>query len=304
MKLLAGNVYLWGKASQNSLLVQCLGPAMREIQDEGLASGFWFDRFDARGPHIFFLTRPVSDPAAVCALLAERLTTFLARLPATEEIPAAELDERRQRVLGKALCAADTLPGPAENRTFVLVEHEPDGYPFRLAADLRDAPGFWRLLDELSFWTVEQIASVPDSAMNATAIRWFASLDGALRQAGAAREFWRYHAETLLPGLREKLAEDGELETGMSASLEAALSDRNRDAFARLWHQVECSGSTWPQIGRLVKLALAVNGSSRRFAALREATHATWKQLGLPVRQEIPVVLFAWRRHQPPGGLA
>src|SRR6185436_17825658 len=73
---LGGNVYLWSRAAQNRFLTRCLGPAIRELQDQGLASGFWFDRFDARGPHVFFLLRPIGEPMTVRELLAHRLGPF------------------------------------------------------------------------------------------------------------------------------------------------------------------------------------------------------------------------------------
>jgi hypothetical protein len=47
---------------------------------------------------------------------------------------------------------------------------------------------------------------------------------------------------------------------------------------------------------RLVDIALAVKPPDGRFTVLREVVHCTWKQLGIPVHLEIPVVLFAWGR--------
>ena len=116
-----------------------------------------------------------------------------------------------------------------------------------------------------------------------TGIRWAAALDGALREAGVAEAFWRYHAETLLPGV--------------GASVETAISARNRETFSRLWNEVKISGSPWPQIPRLVEVALSVHQAEWRFIALRETVHGVWRQLGLPVALEVSLVLFAWGRN-------
>jgi len=89
----------------------------------------------------------------------------------------------------------------AEEGSFELFEHAAEGYPYRLAAHLEDPPEFWRLLEDLLFWSLQQIEASPESMPVETGIRWAAALDGVMREAGVAEEFWRYHAETLFPGL-------------------------------------------------------------------------------------------------------
>jgi hypothetical protein len=136
---LGGNVYLWSRAAQDRFLVGCLGPALRELQDRELARGFWFDRFDARGPHVFFLIRPVEDLTAVREVLAQRLEEFLATSTDPEEIPLAEIEECHRQVLGRTRCEADDLPGlAAESRSFVLFEHAAGSFPLRLEEHLKD----------------------------------------------------------------------------------------------------------------------------------------------------------------------
>lgn len=283
---LGGNVYLWSRAAQDRFLVHCLGPAIRDLQEQGLASGFWFDRYDLRGPHLFFLTRPIGDFAGVHEAMAERLESFLSGGPCPGEMRPGELEARHRQVRGNALCEADELPGRAENNSFLLFEHAPAGYPFRVAAHLKKPHEFWHLLEDLSFWSIRQIEASPEGVPAATGIRWAAALDLALRKKDVAREFWRHHAATLLPGL----------EQASLAGLAGAIGVRNREAFSLLWKEAETAALLWPQTSRLVEVALSAQREDVRFEALREAMHCAWKQLGLPVGLEVPLSLFAWEQ--------
>lgn len=295
MRYIGGNIYLWGEAAQNRLLLECLGPTACELVDEGVARGFWFDRFNARGPHIFFFICLSNEAfnGAARARLTDRLQAFLAEQPSRERIPVDRLEELHRQMHGKALCPADKWPGFEENNSFLLFEHSPTGYPFLLTSHLQDAAEFWRLLSGLSFWTIQQIEDKRCRSPANSGIRWAAALDGALQRIGAAESYWRYHATTLIMGLAERLAV---AEHEVRTSLFTLIGLKNRETFSRLWNQVETSGPPWPLIPELVKASLSSDDTSRRFLALREAVHCTWKQLGLASTQHIPLVLFAWNR--------
>ena len=57
--------YCWGQEQQDRLLTECLKPAMEEWRSSGLTRRFWFDRFDARGPHVLGLLTTTPEARAV-----------------------------------------------------------------------------------------------------------------------------------------------------------------------------------------------------------------------------------------------
>jgi len=285
---LGANVYLWDRPEQNRFLTRCLQPALRELRREGRVQRFWFDRFDARGPHLFLLFAVL--PGSFSPLrdeLADRWTVYLRESPAAPGPAPDEIAERHRQTRGGKLCAADALPGLAENHSFLLFEQSAEGYPFGRISGQAAMEDLWWLLDALSLWALEEVERRAGGVPTAAAVRWMAALDRALRARGAADEYWRYHAATLLPGLGE--SRDGrEIER-----LGQRIGAESLRLFSRLW-EGEPAEARWPDCSRLVDLAFGDRRERPCFPALRQIVHSTWKQLGLRTSQEIPLVLFAW----------
>ncbi len=292
MRHLGANVYLWDRREQNRFLARFLGPVLGELRGEGRVRRFWFDRFDARGPHLFLLfTVPPQAFPALRDELADRLTAYLAESPGPPGLDPETVAERHRQTRGGTLCEADALPGLADDHSFLLFEQSAHGYPFRASrpAAVHD---LWDLLDALSLWTLGQVERHAGGAPTAAGIRWLAALDRALRASGLAHDYWHYHAATLLLGL--DAGRNGQ-ERPRPAAFQRLIGAENLRLFARLWDQAEPADAGWPDCARLVDLTLA-EPRAEGFPALRQIAHSTWKQLGLLTSQEIPLVLFAWTR--------
>ncbi|HEY3571441.1 MAG TPA: hypothetical protein VGP73_26175 [Thermoanaerobaculia bacterium] len=287
---LAAVAYVWGAAHQDRLLLEQLGPAAGELRREGLLHGFFWDRYDARGPHLFaVLTIPEAAAPDVSGRLAARLAGHLADHPSPVELTPEQLARRHAETLGRRQCEADGRPGFAANNTFEILEHPPRGYPFRLSEGLAGEEELWRLAADLMLWTIGELAPRPGAPAAAAARRWTASVDRELRLAGVrTAEYWRYHAATLIPALAGMGPEE---EAAALAGMAARVGDRGGD-LASAWREVAAAGPVWPGLPRLVRLALGVGV----WDLLREIDHATLKQLGLPVAFHIPQVLHAWRQ--------
>jgi hypothetical protein len=279
-------VYRWGRRSQDSLLVDCLGPLAAELWRTGQVDRFWFDRYDARGPHLFaVLGAPVDRLERLTSRLGEALNRYLAENPSLETLTPERLERLHLQTRGRRQCEVDGWPGFGANDTWEIFAHPPYGYPFGLAEPEEDE--VWRLAAELALWTIERIASRVEAPGIPEAVRWTAAVDQALRAAGAdPAAYWRHHASTLIapedPG-------DGSL----LDALPDALEPRHLENLARLWEEAERAGGFWPDMPRLVRAAL---GEEENPALLREIDHAALKQQGIPVAFHLPAVLFAWRR--------
>jgi len=287
------NIYYWGSKQQSRLLTRCLGPVAQDLWRERLVDRFWFDRFDARGPHVFALFRARGVPEEVRSRLAEPLAAYLAASPSSEPLSREEAAARSTACRGKAQGAPDRLPGLADNNSCCFFEHPPGGYPYSLSAGLANEDELWEILTEQCFQVIAEIAEAPDSSPGA-ALCWLAELDRELREAGGSPEkIWRFHATTLLMSLEARLAVDP---AGVEASLPLLIGTRNLEAFSEAWEEAGSSGN-WPGLPRLVRI-LAAEGSPvpRHRALLREIAHTTLKQLGVTVAQQIPLILFAWHR--------
>jgi hypothetical protein len=296
---LGATVYCWTPAEQDRLLVQSLGPLARQLRREGLATRFWFDRFDARGPHVLVVLTPA---AGARSAVAERLTCRLGGFLATcsevpgqgAELSAEDVERRHAECRGKVQCVADSYPGLAEANSYCLFDHASRGYPFWLTVDLSSENELWDLIDELAFWAVDRLA---DGSAGLAAARWVAALDHALSSTVPDPEaFWRYHATTLLTPLAKRLAAD---EAAVLASLPGWIGERNAAVLARVWSETGASPPPWPHLDSLVRLATDGRdpAGAKRWMALREIIHCALKQLGVPVAAHVPMVLYAWSCH-------
>lgn len=295
---LALTVYHWGMESQSRLLVECLEPTVEELVSRAALRHFWFDRYDARGPHLFavLLPRPGGEED-VRRELETRLDAYLEHRPSTEALSQEELEQRHTECRGRAQSEADTLPGLAENNTYLLSPHPAEGYPYGLSWHLPGHEEIWDRAGDLSRWAIRRLATERYSP-SAEVTRFAIALDRELEHAGAdPGAYWRYHAATLLPSLAEPLR------GGDPATLEAIpglVGEVNLRAFTEVWGQTGSGALPWQPLPRLLELTLARSpgpAKSSPWGVQREIDHTLFKQLALPVAQHIPVVLYAlWRR--------
>jgi hypothetical protein len=274
-------VYRWGRRSQDRLLVECLGPLAAQLWRNGQVDRFWFDRYDARGPHLFAVFGASQDNLdRLTGRLGGALDRYLAGNPSPETLTTERLERIHLQTRGRRQCEVDGRPGFGANDSWEVFAHPPRGYPFGLAEP--DADEVWRLAAELALWTVERIAVRTEPPGLAEAVRWTAEVDRALRAAGAdPAAYWRHHAATLVS------PEDGSLVD----ALPDALEPRHLENLGHLWEEAERAGGSWPELPRLVRAALGTEG----WTLLRELDHAALKQQGIPVALHLPAVLFAWR---------
>lgn len=304
-------IYSWEGSAQNRLLSELVGPAARDLCRTGDARAFWFTRFDARGPHVFatLTLAPGSGPArALRERLAERVAAFLAPDPDRSRSagPAGSgstLAARHAACRGKWMCALDRKPGMAREGTFAVFSHPAGGYPFSLAGRPSARPELWRLLDDLSFWTIARL----DAPVTA-ALRWIAGLE---RQLAAscpdAAGYWRHHLRCSLPALEARAPEARE---AALAALHGRLGSNDLAACSSAWRARATSGADeWPHFAHLLQWtslarpsgpagAPGPDGRDRpaRWALLREVVHWTLIQLGVPLHQQLPMLLYAWDR--------
>lgn len=275
-------VYASSLAEQNGLVREVLAPRSRACCNEIEGERWWFTRFDARGPHLFAVfTLAAARHAQVVEGLTADLETYWSRRPAA----TVDDDERRTRhqaCRGKILCALDREPGLAPERTVRFFDHPRDGYPHHR---IPDDDSQWPLVSRLTDWIAAQLAEVEDRPPIGAALQLLAAVDGVLReQAAPVSAYWRHHASTLLPSL------DPHLESPPGAGVRPSP-----------WHEVWSVASEVPPpfaaLPELIALAGKRGWDSEGAAAsaLREMLHTALKQLGVPVRNQIPLVLHAWR---------
>jgi hypothetical protein len=294
------NVYCWDQEAQNRLLAECLGPLTEELRQDFGFTRFWFDRFDARGPHIVAL---FSVPLGADLIVAERLENRLLAYLAIHSRPGATLrkqvETRHESCLGMALCDVDSEPGIADENSYRIFWHSSWGYPYRLTRGLPPnvAAETWELIDELTRWTVAQIAMNPAESPVRKAVLWLASFERLLREMHPdAESYWKFHASTLLFGIPQQLEKD---ERQVYAGLDSAIRPNNERVFSALWEEDRRSGPCWPPLRDLIECVITQAEPPERspWRLAREIVHWTLKQLCLYVASEIPLVLYAWRRN-------
>lgn len=291
------NVYCFTEREQNRLLTELLGP----FAGQGIAAGrldhFLYDRFDARGPHVFAVLVASADGAcqAAAADLARSLEVFLAALPEAPGPAEAEIAARHEACRGKSLCALDRLPGLAGRNSFGLAPHPENDYPFWLWSGLKREAAFWRAISDQSLWAIGQVAARGGQMAIGAGLRFTASIDAALRRTGQdAEAYWRYHVSTLFPDQAEEIAASPAAAAERFGPL---VRGGNRQTFDRVWQLVEQPGKGDPRAALLVdSLAAELAAGLRGHRALREAVHLSLKQLGIDLSFQIPLLVHAWRR--------
>ena len=129
-------IYRWGWRFQDHLLTNWLGPTVAELKQETAIRAFWFDRFDARGPHLSIVLTLAK--AGVAERVSSSLKRYLSDFPSTELLSLDEVTALHKACRGKMQCEADRLPELAENDTFLAYEHPAWDFPFSLSQGLKD----------------------------------------------------------------------------------------------------------------------------------------------------------------------
>jgi hypothetical protein len=294
--------YVWGTQHQDRLMLECLAPAVAELRRQGLARGFFLDRYDARGPHLFaVLTVPREAMREIAGRLAERLGNHLAAHPSSAALTPEQLARRHEETRGRRQCELDGRPGFAANNSFEIFEHPPHGYPFWLSAGLTGEEELWDLVADLTLWAIGRLAARPGSPAIAAALRWVASVSRELRLAGVRpTDYWLHHAPTLIPDLFQEMEPE---ERAATLTELAADVGATNPAFAQAWREVDDAGPVWPGLPGMVRLILGGRTPlPSPWLLLREIDHSVLKQLGVPAALHITAALYAWRRSALPDG--
>jgi hypothetical protein len=292
MAYMGANIYYWGAGEQRTLLLNGVRRWALEARSRALADRFLYCRFDARGPHVTALfTGAAEAQASLREFLDVQIRSFLLEFPSSAAVAPEEIERRHLECRGKSLCVADREDGLAPNNSFVLFQHTPRDYPFWLGSGMASADEFWQRLDRLTFWTLEQLEG---PGLQAKAIRWLAAVDRSLQRGGLpAESYWRLHATTLLPSLRERLKTE---EEEVKSSLRRAVGDRNCEVFSKIWNELSSGGDHEFDVDGIVDLIAADRDRTleQRLSLLREVNHLVLGQLSQTVNFQIPMVLYAW----------
>lgn len=287
-------IYYWGHREQSRLLVECIGPLASRLREQGLCRRLWFNRFDARGPHVYAVFTAAPDAfEELSAAVSDAVQAYLDASPSRTEMTPEALAERHAACRGKTQGVADAAPGLARNNTFYLNPHAPGGYPFALSEGMAAGDELWRLVEDMGSWALSRLDEAESGAATGPAARWLVAFERALAAAGhSPAAYWRHHAGTLALGFEDRVAR-GQASAG---EVLARLGERNRHSLSRLWQAPP--GDVGPDPGRLVALVGADPGATteQRHRRWREIVHVLLNQLGVSVAATLPMVLFAWAR--------
>ena len=293
-------VYYWGWQEQNRLLAEWLQPFAKGLKTEGRLPWLWFDRFDARGPHLFGLFDiPSPDQPAVRRRLSDQLRRYLQKKPSEILLDTEELEEHHRGCAGKSLCIIDQESGLAENNTFRIFDHDLDRYPFSIARAASHGVGpagdeLWDGVGALTSWSLGVLFERGGKRAHGAALRLLAAVDRELGPDPAhAAAFWRYHSATFLHFLRDEKFDDAETTL---RDLPRLIGEKNLRNLGGFWPELRKREDPFPELSQLVRLAQERVDVERRppFALLREVLHWALKQIGLPVQLHPPLLLLAW----------
>lgn len=300
---IGASVYLWDRTGQSRFAVDVLAPLVQELAAAGIDPLIWFDRFDARGPHVFAILAVDGRHAGHAEELLERWTsTFLEGRQGDACLVPETLERLHAACRGKELCEPDREPGIAEQNSFRMFGHPLDDYPFHLTGGLAAGRPVWRCVHRLTLWAIARLAENPSKARAEAAIRWLSSLDHRLSEAGQGERYWHFHLTTLMPKLDELVENVG---PALLTDMEKRVGEANREIFDRIWCAPEKGAYLAVQHDLMQELGALPE--SRRWPVLREINHVLLKQLALVVPLQLPLVLFFWLkdalpRHGSSGG--
>lgn len=290
---IGGVVYRWGCLEQSHLMKEAWLPFVQDLEKVGSVKRVLFDRFDTRGPHVFFvLTIHRDDFQIVSEQLADRLKNFIAEHPDSTKLTEHQLAAHHAGCRGKIQCEVDRLSGFGVRDSVHLFEHPNDGYPFYLTRGVQHSSAIWNEMSRLSLWACGQLQTTGNGIAALPPLGLLLALDREVRERGWAIDFWRHYATTLLIDLSERLAQ-GEEE--VVADLPRMIGEDNLVRLAKVWAAVDRLPRP-DNLGQLVDLAVPREPPEGRskFYLLREVGHLVLKQIGLPVPRHVPPILFAW----------
>lgn len=300
ISVLGANVYLFTARMQNRFLAEVLAPGLPALASGRDGFRFWFDRFDARGPHLFLLfwveASEIDDlRAQMEALISDFLESSRALGPSADNPSAARIEELHAACSGKSLCQADRLAGMAEEFDFEMFTQPDSGYPFHLTPTHGPRDAVWSQVSDLSRWCLEQRLAAGEKPATAAALRLVASLDRELERSPIdPLAYWHRHVQSLMPNIDTLLEEKG---SGVVEGLLTSVGEQNRGVFERVWSWAETAQPAWEGLPTLL-LCLGERPSTEAVRLLREIVHVSLKQLGLSVPKHFPVVLYAWASHR------
>lgn len=283
------NVYLWSSARPLGLLRTVRDMVTGELAGPG-GCRLFYDYFDARGPHYFFLfssSRPLDRQA-----IESRLARALEEEPLPADLARELVEARHRACLGKAMCSADEGDELVAHGSLVFFEQTTDRYPFFLTTGHPEAESFWQLFSELSLLGIELLQGSAGK-LTGTALEWMAAVDDWADRHGLAEEYWRYHLASLMLGLADRINANS-LGEELVDGLEATIGRRNRENFDKAFAMAG-RRTFAPLLPELCRLA-TLGGGRRSLGLLREVQHAFLKQLGVMPASQLPIVLYCWLR--------
>ncbi len=292
------NLFSWDRTGQNRVITEAVWSVIEQVRTT-CPLEFWFDRHDARGPHVMVL---LSVPSDIAGTVGAKLQAAGARHfegQPSSGLHLNEITERHRAASRQPLCAEDRKPGLANENTLVGFRQPDTGFPFHLTKALssNERHAIWNATSATTEWTISQLAADPTRSLAGVGLQWLAAFDVALGRAlpGTRPAFWRYFASSLLHSLPERLDTDPD---GAMTAINNAVGDRNRAIFARVWEHAETSGTLWPGLGPLIHALRAAHRPNDHdtWRLPRTLVHCTLKQLGLYQQDELPMVLFALHR--------
>lgn len=291
MHRLACNLYLWSRDAQDRFLQDFLAPIVHDWITAQVIDGFFFDRFDARGPHLFFI---LSLDKRHLGLVESELKTLLdaslgTAKPQTPPLTQDELEERHRACRGKALCALDRLDGFAPQGSYEVFLHPLWGYPFAHGKHLDDdaslPPGSpWRDWTEITLWAIELLGS----PLLAQTLEWLTAVDRCMTPEQAA-DFWRHALHRLLPDLPML----NHLESVDPSMVKRFVGEEGFALLGRLWG---ADRIRVPDPTHLVAAGLLPSPRGQGWELLREIVFVTLKQLGIKIRRQARIYAFALDR--------
>ena len=290
-------VYRWAANSQDRLLVELLAPRFRALRRSGVLGTFWFDRFDARGPHLTLLTTVhPGDRQMLMEDLGEDLRYYLKKNPDIGNLGTEKLEEIHRGCGGKTLKTADRLPGLATADTFLFVDHSSNEYPWAFTRSPGPGGELWPKVEELCWWTVDQLSRAADSKRirHGSAVRWIHCVDRAIEGGPLWKvAFWRFSAARLIHFLENERFEDSAF---CLRALPPWIGESNQKSFSAAWDSFDRQDAPFPGVRALVRLAREEVDTSRfsELTLLREVVHWGLAQLGIPVRLRAVLLVFAW----------